>query len=42
MRLGLTERAVQDMHTEYGELCMSVEVVDSLDRAVEHIHKYGR
>jgi glutamate-5-semialdehyde dehydrogenase len=32
---------VHDWHTEYGELALSVGVVDSLDAAVEHIHRHG-
>lgn len=30
-----------DLHTEYGELAMCVEVVAGLAEAVEHIHTYG-
>jgi glutamate-5-semialdehyde dehydrogenase len=33
--------AVQDWHTEYGDLALSIGVVDSLDAAIEHIHKHG-
>jgi glutamate-5-semialdehyde dehydrogenase len=32
---------VMDWHTEYGELAISLGVVDSLDAAIEHIHTYG-
>ena len=32
---------VDDWHTEYGELAVSVGVVDSLDAAIEHIHAHG-
>jgi glutamate-5-semialdehyde dehydrogenase len=32
---------VADWHTEYGELEMSVGVVDSFDAAIEHIHAHG-
>jgi glutamate-5-semialdehyde dehydrogenase len=32
---------VEDWHTEYGELAVSLGVVDSLDAAIEHIHTYG-
>jgi glutamate-5-semialdehyde dehydrogenase len=33
--------AVQDWHTEYGDLAISIGVVDSLDAAIEHIHAHG-
>jgi glutamate-5-semialdehyde dehydrogenase len=33
--------AVTDWHTEYGDLAMSVGVVESLDAAIEHIHEHG-
>jgi glutamate-5-semialdehyde dehydrogenase len=32
---------VADWHTEYGELALSIGVVDSLDAAIEHIHAHG-
>jgi glutamate-5-semialdehyde dehydrogenase len=32
---------VGDWHTEYGELELSVGVVESLDAAIEHIHTHG-
>ena len=32
---------VKDWHHEYGEAEMAVGVVDSLDQAVEHIHRHG-
>jgi len=32
---------VQDWHTEYGELELSIGVVPSLDAAMEHIHEHG-
>jgi glutamate-5-semialdehyde dehydrogenase len=31
----------QDWSTEYSDLILSVKVVDSLEHALEHIHKYG-
>ncbi|XP_054622648.1 delta-1-pyrroline-5-carboxylate synthase isoform X2 [Dunckerocampus dactyliophorus] len=31
----------QSMHTEYGDLECCMEVVDDMQEAVEHIHKYG-
>jgi glutamate-5-semialdehyde dehydrogenase len=30
-----------DRRTEYGDLTLSIEVVDDLDAAVTHIHRYG-
>jgi glutamate-5-semialdehyde dehydrogenase len=30
-----------DWATEYGDLILSVKVVDDLDAAIEHIHRYG-
>jgi len=32
---------VEDWHTEYGELALSIGVVASLEAAMEHIHTYG-
>jgi glutamate-5-semialdehyde dehydrogenase len=32
---------VEDWHTEYGELAVSIGVVNSLDAAIEHIHAHG-
>jgi delta-1-pyrroline-5-carboxylate synthetase len=34
-------REPDDWHTEYSELACAVRVVDSLEEAVEHIHRYG-
>jgi glutamate-5-semialdehyde dehydrogenase len=31
----------QDWSTEYSDLILSVKIVDSLDEALDHIHKYG-
>eukprot|EP00602_Paraphysomonas_sp_CaronLab_P000444 CAMPEP_0185018868 /NCGR_PEP_ID=MMETSP1103-20130426/1548_1 /TAXON_ID=36769 /ORGANISM="Paraphysomonas bandaiensis, Strain Caron Lab Isolate" /LENGTH=719 /DNA_ID=CAMNT_0027548899 /DNA_START=78 /DNA_END=2234 /DNA_ORIENTATION=- len=39
--LGLADRRVEDFNTEYGDLAVSVEIVDSVHEAVSHIHKYG-
>ena len=33
--------AVDDWHTEYGELAVSIGVVESMDAAIEHIHTHG-
>lgn len=30
-----------DWSTEYGDLILSIKIVDSLDEAIEHINKYG-
>jgi len=32
---------VEDWHTEYGELALSIGVVESMEAAMEHIHRYG-
>ncbi|AEU38732.1 glutamate-5-semialdehyde dehydrogenase [Granulicella mallensis] len=32
---------VEDWHTEYGELALSIGVVDSLEQAIDHIHTHG-
>ena len=32
---------VEDWHVEYGDLALSIGVVDSLDEAIDHIHRYG-
>jgi len=32
---------VEDWHTEYGELALSIGVVESMGAAIEHIHRYG-
>mmetsp|Transcript_27462 Transcript_27462/g.62263 ORF Transcript_27462/g.62263 Transcript_27462/m.62263 type:complete len:757 (+) Transcript_27462:226-2496(+) len=41
IELGLTERAAADLHTEYGDLQMAVEVVCSLGEAIEHVNLHG-
>jgi glutamate-5-semialdehyde dehydrogenase len=38
---GVEVEAVQDWHTEYGELALSLGVVKGLDEAIEHIHAHG-
>ena len=40
-QLGTDARAVGDWHYEYGEPELAVSVVESLDAAVDHIHRYG-
>jgi glutamate-5-semialdehyde dehydrogenase len=32
---------VENWHTEYGELAISIGVVESMEAAMEHIHSYG-
>jgi gamma-glutamyl phosphate reductase len=41
MAAGLTERAASSLSTEYGDLALTVEVVDSWTEAVDHIHAHG-
>jgi len=38
---GVEVEAVADWHTEYGELAVSLGVVNGLDEAMEHIHAHG-
>ena len=38
---GVEVEAVDDWHTEYGELELSIGVVASMDAAIEHIHAHG-
>jgi glutamate-5-semialdehyde dehydrogenase len=38
---GVEVEPVGDWHTEYGELALSIGVVESLDAAIEHIHAHG-
>lgn len=42
VKMGLTDNPAHSMNVEYGCLSMTVEVVENLVDAVEHIHKYGR
>ncbi len=32
---------VSDWHTEYGDLTLALRIVDGLDEAIAHIHRYG-
>jgi len=34
-------KAAPSLHTEYGDLCLCIEIVSSLDQAVDHIHEFG-
>jgi len=38
---GVEVEAVDDWHTEYGELAVSLGVVKGLEEAIEHIHAHG-
>ena len=38
---GVEVEAVADWHTEYGELAVSLGVVNGLEEAIEHIHEHG-
>ena len=44
VHLGLFAEAdrATDLRREYGDLGMTVEVVDGMDSAIRHIHTYGR
>jgi len=37
----LASAVEQDWSTEYSDLILSVKVIDSLEQALEHIHRYG-
>jgi len=41
MNSGLCDIAAEEMKCEYGDLTCMVEVVDSMDTAIDWIHKYG-
>ncbi len=41
VNIGLTSSLQDDFKTEYGSLGITVEVVDSIEEAIAHIHKYG-
>lgn len=32
---------VTDLHTEYSSLEITIEVVESMEQAIEHIHRHG-
>lgn len=38
---GLVEQKAVSMHTEYSDLSVTVEIVDDIDQAVSHIHRFG-
>jgi glutamate-5-semialdehyde dehydrogenase len=38
---GVEIESVDDWHTEYGDLAISLGVVESMDAAIEHIHAHG-
>jgi gamma-glutamyl phosphate reductase len=41
LSLGISEHPVEDLHTEYGDLKVAVEIVNNLDEAIAHINKHG-
>lgn len=41
MKMGLCDTPAQELKCEYGDLTCMVEVVESLDEALDWIHKYG-
>mmetsp|Transcript_23645 Transcript_23645/g.30848 ORF Transcript_23645/g.30848 Transcript_23645/m.30848 type:complete len:508 (+) Transcript_23645:109-1632(+) len=41
MKMGLTDIAAEELKCEYGDLTCMVEVVESMDDAIDWIHKYG-
>jgi len=41
MSKGLTEKAVTNFSTEYGDLAITIEIVSSVQEAIDHVHKYG-
>ena len=42
MRLGLVSEPVESFRKEYGDLTVGIEVVMSLQAAVDHINTYSR
>jgi gamma-glutamyl phosphate reductase len=38
---GLVDREAESMSTEYGDLRMTVDVVENVDHAIAHINEYG-
>ncbi|KAL7456768.1 hypothetical protein ACHAWC_009783 [Mediolabrus comicus] len=41
MDAGLCDVPAEEMKCEYGDLTCMVEIVDDMDEAIDHIHKYG-
>lgn len=41
MKMGLCDNAAREMKHEYGDLTCMIEVVSSMDEAIDHIHAYG-
>lgn len=41
MKMGLADVAATELKYEYGDLTCLIEVVDSMDEAIDWIHKYG-
>jgi gamma-glutamyl phosphate reductase len=42
IKLDLAKSRVEDFSNEYSDLVVSLEIVDNVDKAIAHIHKYGR
>ncbi len=42
MKVGLSDVEAETLSKEYGDLSMTVEVVDSVDEAIAHIRRFGR
>ena len=42
MKVGLTDKKADDLHTEYCDMSMSVEIVSTIQMAIDHILTYGR
>lgn len=41
LKIGLAEQPVTNFHTEYGDLKISIEVVESAQEAIDHINQYS-
>jgi gamma-glutamyl phosphate reductase len=41
MSKGLTEKQALNMNNEYGDLSITIEIVNSVQEAIDHIHKFG-
>jgi len=41
IELGIVDRVIKDFHAEYGDLTIGIEIVDSIEEAINHINTYG-
>jgi len=41
MAKGLTEKIAPNMNNEYGDLSITIEIVNSVQEAIDHIHTFG-